>query len=207
MSPGHTMMRVYETLRARVMAGEFAPGERIDPARLAPSLAASMTPIRDALHRLAGERLVDNWKQEGFHQPIVTEAMLRDLYSLSGELLRLMLREGARARKEVVLLQAIPDTEWPHRAMVIVRSLLSCTSNLELRAAFQSVSDRLQMVRHAEATILPEPGRELTAVLDAVVRNQWRAAQDHAAIHHRRRIRQVPQIASVLRPFARPETI
>jgi hypothetical protein len=195
------MTRVYETLRARVMAGEFAPGERIDPARLAPSLAASVTPIRDALHHLAGERLVDNWKQEGFHQPIVTEAMLRDLYSLSGELLRLMLSEGARARKQMVLPQAIPDTEWPHRAMVILGHLLSCTSNRELRAAFQSVSDRLQMVRRAEAAVLPNPGRELAAVLDAAVRNHWGAARHHAAIHHRHRIRQVPQIASALRPF------
>lgn len=36
MSPAGTMARVYQALKARVMAGAFAPGERIDPARLAP---------------------------------------------------------------------------------------------------------------------------------------------------------------------------
>jgi DNA-binding GntR family transcriptional regulator len=86
------MARVYQALKARVMAGAFAPGERIDPARLSADLAASATPIREALHRLAGERLVESWQQEGFRQPFVTEANLRDLYGWSEDLLRLLLR-------------------------------------------------------------------------------------------------------------------
>ena len=79
MSPGATMERVYRVLKAQVMHGEFAPGERLDPSVLARDLGASPTPVRDALHRLSGERLVDSWHQEGLRQPIVGEGDLRDL--------------------------------------------------------------------------------------------------------------------------------
>ena len=48
------MERVYIELKARAMRGEFAPGERLDPAVLARNLEVSATPVRDALHRLSG---------------------------------------------------------------------------------------------------------------------------------------------------------
>src|SRR3546814_13376697 len=52
---------------------------------------ASATPVRDALHRLSGERIVDSWHQEGFRQPLLTEADLVDLYEWGGMLLALAL--------------------------------------------------------------------------------------------------------------------
>lgn len=38
-----------------------------------------MTPARDALHRLTGERLVEAPRHEGFRVPMLTETMLRHL--------------------------------------------------------------------------------------------------------------------------------
>src|SRR3546814_4258715 len=64
MSPGATMERVYIELKARAMRGEFAPGERLDPAVLARNLEVSATPVRDALHRLSGERIIDSRSEE-----------------------------------------------------------------------------------------------------------------------------------------------
>ena len=59
------MERVYFELKAKVMRAAFAPGERLDPAQLARNLGVSPTPVRDALHRLSGERLIETWHQEG----------------------------------------------------------------------------------------------------------------------------------------------
>ena len=102
MSPGATMERVYRELKARAMQGEFAPGERLDPSVLARELGASATPVRDALHRLSGERIIDSWHQEGFRQPILAEADLHDLHAWAAALLTL------------ALAPQLPDPALPH---------------------------------------------------------------------------------------------
>ena len=56
MSPGLTTERVYAVLKVQIMEGERAPGERLDPARLASELNPSARPVPDALNPLLGER-------------------------------------------------------------------------------------------------------------------------------------------------------
>ena len=92
MSPGATMERVYIDLKVRIMSGAYPPGTRLDPRQLARALGASATPVRDALHRLSGERIVDSWHQEGFRQPLLAEADLVELYEWGGMLLALALK-------------------------------------------------------------------------------------------------------------------
>jgi len=58
MIPGATFERVHAGLRARLHAGRFVLGEPLEPQHLADELNASITPVRDALQRLVGERLV-----------------------------------------------------------------------------------------------------------------------------------------------------
>lgn len=47
---------VYHKIRLALMAGRYQPGERVTIARLTQSLGVSMTPVREALRRLAAER-------------------------------------------------------------------------------------------------------------------------------------------------------
>ena len=68
-----------------------APGDRLEPALLSEELNASVTPVRDALHRLTGERLVEAPRHEGFRTPMMTETPLRQLYSWHLDLLLLAL--------------------------------------------------------------------------------------------------------------------
>ena len=51
--------RVYEVLRARILAGELEPGQRLRQEAIAEELGVSRTPLREALRRLASEGLVD----------------------------------------------------------------------------------------------------------------------------------------------------
>src|ERR1700746_388476 len=87
-SPG-TFERVYAAIKARLRSGVYRPGERLEPAALADELNASVTPIRDALHRLTGERLVEAPRHEGFRVPMLTETTLRHLYAWHQDLLLL----------------------------------------------------------------------------------------------------------------------
>ena len=92
MSPGTTMERVYLDLKARILSGTYPPGTRLEPVHLAKSLASSATPVRDALYRLSGERIIESWHQEGFRQPLLNEADLVDLYGWAGALLAMALK-------------------------------------------------------------------------------------------------------------------
>jgi DNA-binding GntR family transcriptional regulator len=51
--------QVYERLRAAILSGELAPGERLSPAGIAASFGVSAMPVRDALRVLEQEGLVE----------------------------------------------------------------------------------------------------------------------------------------------------
>src|SRR3954470_11486966 len=89
MTPPGTFERVYAAIRQRLREGVYRPGRRLEPAALSDELNASVTPVRDALHRLTGERLVEAPKHEGFRVPMLTEATLRHLYAWHLDLLLL----------------------------------------------------------------------------------------------------------------------
>ncbi|RVQ66619.1 GntR family transcriptional regulator [Croceicoccus ponticola] len=50
--------RAYESIRAMILSGELAAGERLSEEALAESCGVSRTPVRDALRRLEAELLV-----------------------------------------------------------------------------------------------------------------------------------------------------
>ena len=53
-------------LRAEILAGRLAPGQRLSPGELAAQHGVSSNVVREALSRLAGERLVSSAPQQGF---------------------------------------------------------------------------------------------------------------------------------------------
>src|SRR3546814_11818579 len=68
---------------------------RSDSTRIAEALSVSVTPVRDSLYRLTGERMVDFTHGEGFHVHRLTETELRDMLELN---LILLLAAIATAR-------------------------------------------------------------------------------------------------------------
>src|SRR3954447_15976959 len=89
MTPPGTFDRVYAAIKQRLREGVYRPGTRLEPALLSEELNASVTPVRDALHRLTGERMVEAPRHEGFRVPMMTETMLRHLYGWHLDLLLL----------------------------------------------------------------------------------------------------------------------
>lgn len=49
----------YETVREKILSGEFPPGSVLNQATLAQTIGISTTPLREALRRLKAERLVE----------------------------------------------------------------------------------------------------------------------------------------------------
>ena len=71
---------VYGQVKRALQSGRYAPGQRIDPAKLAEEFKTSPTPVRFALYRLLGEGLVADHARNGLHVPLLTEVALRELY-------------------------------------------------------------------------------------------------------------------------------
>jgi DNA-binding GntR family transcriptional regulator len=51
--------KAYLSLRSALLAGKFAPGERIILRKVAQDLGISLTPVRDAINRLAAENVLE----------------------------------------------------------------------------------------------------------------------------------------------------
>lgn len=205
MSPGLTTERVYDTLKRRIMYGELAPGERLDPVRLAVDLGASATPVRDALHRLLGERMVQAWPQDGFHVLVHSEVGLRDLYSWNLELLSVILRsvevgKEACAGEAETMTGGAAQGDHAHETSRLFRAMASSSANFEHRHAIANASDRLHAARRVEPRVIMDVDGEIEEIVAA-----WdaRASSDLRKLigtYHRRRIRKIHRIAAFLRP-------
>lgn len=164
MSPGVTFERVYHELKRRLADGTLTPGQPIEPAQMGAELAASITPIRDALHRLVGERLVEAPNHNGFRVPRPSEAELRDLYLWNGHLLGLAVRQAQPDR-----LSAIdPATTDLEPSLAIAERFLfiaKATGSGEHARAISRLSDRLAPYRRVEPNVLDDMDEELSAAL------------------------------------------
>lgn len=73
--------QVYHAVRARIMAGELAPGTFLREKDLE-AMGVSRTPIREALGRLASEGFLERLPHRGFRVPEESLANLLELYPI-----------------------------------------------------------------------------------------------------------------------------
>lgn len=192
------MMRVYGNLKRRIMDGEFASGARLDPARLRSDLAASTTPIRDALHRLTGEGLVESWQNEGFRIVHLSEPELRDHYEWSHLLTRAAV-DIAADRFEPHRLDPPVEEIYPDEVTMLLQTIAALSPNLELRRAMGQLCDRAFPYRWTEALLLQDAVDELRAIYSWLERCDWTEVRAAIERFHTRRLEIVPKIAALLR--------
>src|SRR3546814_1310319 len=97
MSPAHVIEPTYEAIKRRLMNVEWAGCARLDSTLIAEARSVSVTPVRDSLYRLTGERMVDFTHGESFHVHRLTETALRDMLEFN---LILLLAAIATARAQ-----------------------------------------------------------------------------------------------------------
>ena len=201
MSPGPTFDRVYLALKEQLTSGRFAPGDHLEPATIGDDLNASITPVRDALHRLVGERLVEAPRNDGFRVPAPLEAELRDLYGWNGQLLELALR-SAGFRSAAASPQEAHATYGD--AADFFRRIARMAGNPENEAAVKNLNHRLAALRVAENGLFEDVGEELAAMRDALDAADLAGVRRLIAVYHRRRQRCVPEILAAARRPRRP---
>jgi DNA-binding GntR family transcriptional regulator len=197
-APG-TFERVYSAIRDRLREGRYRPGERIEPALLSDELNASVTPVRDALHRLTGERLVEAPRHEGFRAPMMTETLLRYLYSWHLDLLLLaVMKQQASALTDRMAVNDVREPPGYEFQNVVFAALARATGNPEHVAALKSLTDRLEPVQRLEQLFLDETETETGEIVQALQAHDRKALRSGLLRYHRRRIRIIPKLLEML---------
>jgi hypothetical protein len=193
---GVTSERVYDALKARLLGGAVPPGERLEPKKLASLLASSVTPVRDALHRLAGEQIVEMRAAEGFQLPLVTEPALRDLYNWNQELLRLALRRWPAGKPPP--LEAPPNGPHADQARALYSIIAARSGSVELARQVEAASDRLAAARVAESRVASLTSVELADIRAAIAEGEAASVARRVTAYHRRRLAQISAIVEAI---------
>jgi DNA-binding GntR family transcriptional regulator len=74
--------QIYSAVEERILKGDFRPGEPLTEARISQVTGASRTPVREALHRLERDGLVEIQPNRSAVVVGITRADLADIYEL-----------------------------------------------------------------------------------------------------------------------------
>lgn len=189
MSPLQAMERSYRALKGQLRDGVHLPGHRLEANRLADDLGVSMTPVRDALNRLAGERLVEASSGEGFHVPRLSEGELRDLYEWHSALIIMAVTTATKFPDDDQVREALDAGARADVTSALFSLLAEAAPNAELRVAIHGAGDRLHPYRRSEASVL---GHMLGVLEDAIAPGPGQRAAIRR--YHTIRMRAVPQL-------------
>jgi DNA-binding GntR family transcriptional regulator len=198
-SPG-TFDRVYAAIKQRLRGGAYKPGDRLEPAVLADELNASVTPVRDALHRLTGERLAEAPRHEGVRVPMITETMLRHLYAWHLDLLLLAVMKHRAAHVPHKVIESDQQSDLPTYARdnALFLGLVRSAGNPEHYAALESAMQRLEPVQRFEGIFLDETEADTSEIVGAIRAHDRKALRRALVRYHRRREKIVPELLTAL---------
>lgn len=195
MSPAHVLEPTYAAIKQRLLDGAWPPGGRLESARIADMVGVSMTPVRDSLNRLVGERLVDLQPGFGFHVPRLCAFELRDMFELNLALVRLALNRMKPAALADIRTDS-PDSALRSRALF--NRISRAAGNDALEDAIEALSDRLHPFRRLEAQVLDNVEHELVNLEALVVRSPNRSCTVAVRRYHQRRISAAPRLVALL---------
>jgi hypothetical protein len=199
MSPGPTFDRVYASLKDQLLRGRWAPGAHLEPGMIAEDLNASITPVREALHRLVGERVVEAPRHDGFWVPMMTEAELRGLYAWHGGLVGWALRWQRRP-----LTVDLADESQSGDLTALFIDIARGSDNAEIEHAVAASGERLAACRAVEAEVLAGISDEHAEIRRCLDHCTFPALRRKLAGYHRRRERAAPLILAARRRAADP---
>jgi len=198
---GASSLRIAQTLRAAILSGDLAPGERIRQEVVAERANASRLPVREALRILEAEGLVEQEPNKGARVARLDRHELDGLYRIRERVEPLALAESIPHLDDGVLdrLDAIQDEiERSHdaaRFLLLDRELHLLTYSgcplEQLRTMTTRLWNSTQHYRRAFVS-LAGPGRmwvvnaEHRLLLDAIRRRDVEDAERFLAGHIRR---------------------
>lgn len=155
-------IRAYRTLRQNLADGDFQPGDQIVVTEIARRLCISATPVREALARLVGERLVEDRRHYGYFVPLPSWFDLVELYDLCEMHVSAALGEVRRSRRRSAIPVAVPRDLAVRDDGARLAAILGLSQNARLLVAGQLTLEALGGAMRTEACLYPDSnGREI----------------------------------------------
>lgn len=192
--------QVQETLRAEIVSGGLAPGERLVEQRLCEALDVSRTSLREALRRLEAEGLVEMVPHRGAVVALLNSDEARKIYEVRRVLEALAVRgftDHATEKDITELRGALTALEEAERRaasgpdiLVIkqrfYRILLDACGNDIVRNMLEMLNNRISILRSmslSQAGRLAGTVREIREIVEAIERRDADAAHT-ASLRH-----------------------
>lgn len=197
-----TQDRIYSAIKTDYLRGVFRPRTRIDLQAIADRHRSSTTPVREAVHRLVGERIFAPHADGGFMLAMADGARLAHFYSwyceqLLGALHHLrdsaLSRAFASFRYSTVPGEPIGQAE---RTDLIFQAVADETGNLELIEQIARANERLRYPRLAESLALPNVYKDIENLTRNGTLLGVPNVRRRVVAYHERRILHAGEIAS-----------
>ena len=200
--------RVFQAIKARLIAYEFPPGERIYLEPIAESLGVSTTPVREAMNRLAERDLVIKAENKGFYAMTLTEERVRGYYELTRSLLVIGLEASPPSvehsmRHDPATAQILTRLNRREIADVTVlaryagevfNAIAAVTGNEATRHAVEMANDHLFFVRTIECRHIPLIQTELRGLCEFILSGQRGELIAGVNDYYRKRLAIVPEL-------------
>lgn len=204
-----TAADAYDAIRARILSGAIAPGDRLRETALADEMGLSRTPVREAMRRLEQDGLVEHVPHRGAIVRTLDPQQVTELYLirevLEGTAARLAAQQASAAEVEALraLLATQPGeaedaggVEASRRNAVFHRAIRDAAHNRFLLRAMEGVTASLALLGPTTLGMpgrIPEAAAEHAAILEAIAGRDGDAAEAAARAHirsaHRARLR------------------
>lgn len=200
--------RVYQAIKARLIAYEFPQGRRIYLEPIAESLGVSTTPVREAMNRLAERDLVIKAENKGFYAMTLSEARLRGNYLVTRDLLILGLEDLPQSAEQVMRHDAVTAkiVNRLNRRIVtdagtlarytgeIFHAIAGITENLAGQHAVDMANDHLHFARTLECRYIDNVQAELRRHCELLLSGERNELIRTIAAYHEQRLILLPTI-------------
>jgi DNA-binding GntR family transcriptional regulator len=185
------------------------PGELLQIGMLARELGTSTTPVREALARLAAERLIAYTPKKGFLVKAISEEELRGLYIVNQMHLQTALRyssERASGRSAEI---SSDSTRLSTKSGDRAADVAFTTANLflgiaasagieEIVAMVDNINSRLHRPRIAEHVVIDDMAQEISTIIEQFAAGQRGALREALERYHKLRLQMLPLICKEL---------
>ena len=189
---------ITQRIRADILAGRLAVGQRLKLAGMAADYGVSLNIVREALTRLAADKLVRTQPQQGFAVTSMTAAEMRDLtfvrVSIEGTALKRAIERGGLEWEAALLaahhrlantpVRMESDPDQLNEAYVEAHSafhaalLDACDSPMlmEMRQALHDASELYRRLAYLRQRAIKDTGAEHRRLVDAALSRDADAA-------------------------------
>lgn len=205
---------VYERIKNWLLAQTLVPGQLLQIGVLADELGVSTTPVREALTRLAAERMIMSVPKRGFFARTPSEDDIFGLYSVNQTILdAAVARWPEKAAEQPAAAPAEADADIPVQERN-AEQLARQTGELFLQIATRSgvgefaeiihnMNDRLHHARVLECEIVANVFVEVARIAELVAAQERTQLRQALKAYHDERLRVVTAVSKelLLRPF------